>query len=160
MHHHFQRADALSREVIGACIEAHLALGPGLLESIYEKCLLRELELRRPSLDFLGFTFRYDRDLRGRDHRYLNVFPSATAISRAQANLRRLINKDRAFVSIPALIGQTNRWLQSWSRYFDHGDPRMPFRKLNNFVIRRLTRHLQRRSQRPYRPTGKRSTAI
>ena len=30
----------------GAAIEVHRILGPGLLESIYEKCLLRELELR------------------------------------------------------------------------------------------------------------------
>jgi GxxExxY protein len=32
--------------VIGAAIEVHKALGPGLLESIYEDCLSRELELR------------------------------------------------------------------------------------------------------------------
>ena len=30
----------------GAAIEVHRAMGPGLLESIYEKCLMRELELR------------------------------------------------------------------------------------------------------------------
>jgi len=28
------------------------------------------------SLDFLGYTFRYDRDLKGRDRKYLNVIPS------------------------------------------------------------------------------------
>src|SRR5439155_19204045 len=33
----------------------------------------------RASLDFLGFTLRYDRDLHGRDRRYLNVIPSARA---------------------------------------------------------------------------------
>ena len=46
MHAHFQWADDLSREVIGAAIELHRIMGPGLLESIYEKCLVRELELR------------------------------------------------------------------------------------------------------------------
>ena len=34
-------------EVIGAAIEVHRALGPGLLESAYEECLCRELFLRR-----------------------------------------------------------------------------------------------------------------
>jgi GxxExxY protein len=46
MHPLFARADKLSGEVIGAAIEVHRIMGPGLLESIYERCLLRELELR------------------------------------------------------------------------------------------------------------------
>src|SRR5437764_636005 len=33
-------------EVVGAAIEVHRALGPGLLESAYEECLCRELNLR------------------------------------------------------------------------------------------------------------------
>jgi GxxExxY protein len=33
--------------VIGAAIEVHKALGPGLLESVYEECLAIELELRK-----------------------------------------------------------------------------------------------------------------
>ncbi len=41
-----EKADALSREVIGAVIEVHKALGPGLLESTYEECLCQELTLR------------------------------------------------------------------------------------------------------------------
>jgi GxxExxY protein len=38
-------ADA-SRAIIGACIEVHRHLGPGLLESVYERCLAHELSLR------------------------------------------------------------------------------------------------------------------
>jgi GxxExxY protein len=40
------RSNELSRQVIGAAIEVHRHLGPGLLESTYEACLCRELELR------------------------------------------------------------------------------------------------------------------
>jgi len=46
MHPKYQKAHRLSREVIGAAIEVHREKGPGLIESIYEKCLMRELELR------------------------------------------------------------------------------------------------------------------
>jgi GxxExxY protein len=46
MHPLYERADRLSSEVIGAAIEVHRNKGPGLIESIYERCLLRELELR------------------------------------------------------------------------------------------------------------------
>jgi GxxExxY protein len=37
----------LSEKIIGAAIEVHRALGPGLLESAYEACLCHELEIRR-----------------------------------------------------------------------------------------------------------------
>lgn len=37
----------LSNEIIGAAIEVHKNLGPGLLESIYQQCLTHEFELRR-----------------------------------------------------------------------------------------------------------------
>ena len=46
MHPLYEKADRLSRELIGAAIEVHRNKGPGLIESIYERCLLRELELR------------------------------------------------------------------------------------------------------------------
>jgi GxxExxY protein len=38
--------DKLSKEIIGAAIEVHRHLGPGLLESAYEECLCKELEIR------------------------------------------------------------------------------------------------------------------
>jgi len=38
--------NALSEAIIGAGIEVHRHLGPGLLESAYEACLCRELKLR------------------------------------------------------------------------------------------------------------------
>jgi GxxExxY protein len=46
MHVLYATAESLSGKVIGAAIEVHRVLGPGLLENIYERCLLRELELR------------------------------------------------------------------------------------------------------------------
>ena len=46
MHSLYEKADRLSREVIGAAIEVHRNKGSGLIESIYERCMLRELELR------------------------------------------------------------------------------------------------------------------
>lgn len=65
MHPDYEEADRLSREVIGAAIEVHRVLGPGLLESIYERCLLHELELRgivatrqqRVRVNYKGFVF-------------------------------------------------------------------------------------------------------
>ncbi len=47
MHPLFKRADDLSHIAIGSAIEVHRLKGPGLLESIYERCFLRELFLRQ-----------------------------------------------------------------------------------------------------------------
>src|SRR5512140_1134879 len=46
MHPRYIRADELTHEAIGAAIEVHRLKGAGLLESIYERCFMRELELR------------------------------------------------------------------------------------------------------------------
>jgi len=37
--------DALTEVIIGAAIEVHREMGPGLLESVYQKCLVHELRL-------------------------------------------------------------------------------------------------------------------
>jgi GxxExxY protein len=40
-----EQVNSVTSRVIGACIEVHRALGPGLLESAYEACLCHELSL-------------------------------------------------------------------------------------------------------------------
>lgn len=46
MHPHFDRASGLTAAIIGAAIDVHRELGPGLIESIYERCFIHELQLR------------------------------------------------------------------------------------------------------------------
>ena len=115
----------------------------------------RTARLNEPgaSLDFLGYTFRYDRDLQGRPWRYLNLCPSKKSIQRERDKLRELTGPEKCFVPIPALIERINEHLRGWSNYFGKGYPRNAFRQINRFVQERLERHLKRRSQRPYRPT-------
>jgi hypothetical protein len=43
--------EALTEQIIGAAIEVHRALGPGLLESAYEECLCHEFHLRGISFE-------------------------------------------------------------------------------------------------------------
>ena len=65
MHPLFKKADRLSRDVIGAAVEVHRLKGAGLIESIYEKCLMRELVLRNIAcvnqqlvqIEYKGMTF-------------------------------------------------------------------------------------------------------
>lgn len=106
------------------------------------------------SLDFLGYTFRYDRDLQGRPRRYLNLCPSSKSLQRERDKLREMTGPQRCFVPIPALIAQINVHLSGWGNYFGKGYPRKAFRQINAFVRERLVRHLKRRSQRPFRVRG------
>ena len=64
MHLLFEKASKLTETIIGAAIEVHRDKGPGLIESIYEWCLLKELGLRGLSavnqkvvvVEYKGFT--------------------------------------------------------------------------------------------------------
>ncbi len=59
------KADKYCYEVIGAAIEVHRLMGAGLIESIYEKCLSRELSLKNISfvsqlqvlIEYKGYCF-------------------------------------------------------------------------------------------------------
>ena len=46
MHPFFEKSSGLTETIIAAAIEVHRDKGPGLIESIYEWCLLKELGLR------------------------------------------------------------------------------------------------------------------
>lgn len=65
MHRLFQRADSWSKKVIGAAIEVHKLKGPGLLEPLYERFMLRECALQnipvvqqlRVEIEYKGYVF-------------------------------------------------------------------------------------------------------
>ena len=122
------------------------------LEINREKTRVVNFEEEGASLDFLGFTFRYYADLKGRGNRYLNVSPSAKALKKEREKLRELTDVSQTYVPIPALIRSLNRHLGGWANYFNFGYPRVAFREINRYVRERLVRHLRRRSQRPFRP--------
>jgi RNA-directed DNA polymerase len=117
------------------------------------------VDLRQPgtSLDFLGFTFRYDRDLKGCGFRYLNITPSSKTLQAQRERLRTMIVKRQSHVPVPTLIFRVNRQLRGWANYFSFGYPRKAKRMMNWYVRSRLIKHLRRRSQRPFRPPKGRS---
>ena len=127
------------------------------LEINRDKTKVIDLQQPGTSLDFLGFTFRYDRDLRGRDFRYLNVTPSKKALEAEREKLRKKVNKHQSHVPVPELIEDVNRQLRGWAQYFSFGYPRKAKRSINWFVRSRIIKHLKRRSQRPFRPPKGRS---
>src|ERR1700674_5732357 len=77
-------------------IESRLE-GKFQLEINPEKTRVVDLREQGASLNFLGYTFRYDRDLKGRARKYLNVFPSAKAVQRERKKLHEMTNSRQCF---------------------------------------------------------------
>lgn len=117
-----------------------------------EKTRIVKLREDGAAFDFLGFTFGWMPDLKGRGHRYLAVRPSEKALNREREAIRAIVSLRAGFLPLPILLGRLNRHLVGWSNYFDYGYPRHVFRRVNYYVRDRLVRHLKRRSQRRYRP--------
>jgi len=135
---------------IAEFIESKLERWMGL-ELNREKTRIVDLKQAGASLDFLGYTFRYDRDLYGTSNRYLNMIPSKKALKKERAKLRELTSSRLCLKPIPVLIEDLNRNLTGWAAYFRVGYPRSAYDNLNYYVHQRLRLHLNRRSQRRYR---------
>jgi len=116
-----------------------------------DKTHVVQMSNKGESLDFLGFTFRYDRDLKGRSWHYLNVFPSQNAVKRLKDKVRF---KTGSGYKRPLLetVQEVNVILRGWSNYFNFGYPRKSFRDVNHFVRCRFARFLRNRSQRRSKP--------
>jgi RNA-directed DNA polymerase len=131
-------------------IEEKLETGLGLRVN-RDKTNIAQMGKEGISLDFLGFTLRYDRDLKGRKRRYLNVVPSKKAVARLRDKIR---DKTGAGYKKPLreVIEEVNVILRGWANYFRYGYPRKAFRDVNHFVQCRFKRFLLNRSQRRSRP--------
>lgn len=118
-----------------------------------EKTRVVNLNRTDERLDFLGFTFRYHRSLRGSSY-YLHVAASAKSIHRERAAIRGILCREACYVPVTDLVGRLNRHLNGWANYFRFGHSRRGFRQINYYVRCRLRNHLRHRSQRPFRIPG------
>jgi RNA-directed DNA polymerase len=116
-----------------------------------EKTRTIQLRDEAATLDFLGYSFRYEQDLKGRPWRYLNLFPSKKSLEKEREKIRELTGAKHCFKPVSELIEELNEHLAGWKNYFKVGNCRREFRKINYFVQRRIIKHLNRRSQRGYK---------
>jgi RNA-directed DNA polymerase len=117
-----------------------------------EKTRIVNLREEGAALEFLGYRCGLDWDRFGRKRRYWNLGISPAALLREQAKLRAMIGPRQCWKPLPELVAELNAHLRGWANYFRHGYARKGFRQINWYVRERLARHLNRRSQRPWRP--------
>lgn len=105
---------------------------------------------KNESLDFLGYTFRIDKDLYGREKRYLNLVPSVKTMKKAREAIREKTSASKCYKPAPEVIKDINSYLKGWCNYFKVGYPRKAYRDICHFARQRMITHLNRRSQRKY----------
>lgn len=129
----------------------------GWLGLVINRDKTRTLRLKEEgqTLDFLGYSFRFEKDLKGRPWRYLNLFPSAKAMEKEREKIRELTGAKHCYKPAKELIADLNRHLAGWKNYYKIGYCRREFREMNQFIFQKVMRHLERRSQRGYRRRGK-----
>jgi RNA-directed DNA polymerase len=104
------------------------------------------------TLDFLGYSLRWERDLHGRAHHYLSIHASAKSVARLRAKVRAKTCAGQGWKPIETLVGELNALLRGWWSYFGRFHHHKVRSKVNVYVYTRLIQHLRRRSQRPLRP--------
>src|SRR2546426_5967167 len=89
-----------------------------------EKTQVVNLREKGVSLDFLGYTFRYDRSLYSWGQRYWNVTPSKMASGTGAGATAGDDGYESGHKPLPQLIAELNRHLKGWGNYFSFGYPR------------------------------------
>jgi RNA-directed DNA polymerase len=117
-------------------IEAKLETWMGL-EINRDKTGWVELKQKGAILDFLGFTFRWERSRLGPEH-YWNLTPSPKSLLSERVKLKELTSGGHSYWPIPMLIGELNGHLRGWAEYFRFGYPSAAFAGINQYVHVRL----------------------
>jgi RNA-directed DNA polymerase len=151
----------LARHISGrieSWVEEKIERRLGLTINREKTRVIQALKADGEHLDFLGFSVKHAHDLYGRKGRkYLSMEPSAKAQGRMREKVRQSLHSKQGFTPLPDLIERLNRQIGGWGNYFRLGHPRKAFRDLNSYVREKLIWHLQRRSQRAWRPPAEAS---
>ena len=117
-----------------------------------EKTKVLDLEAERSALTFLGYEFRKVRDrLFGTGKRYLHLGPTAKSVKEVCRKVHGLTHSRYGLLPVKTIVKRVNRVLKGWGAFYSVGYPSRAFRKVNHYVLKRMARFLNRRSQRYYR---------
>ena len=116
-----------------------------------DKTKIVKIKEEGAKLNFLGYSFRFDRDLKGRRMKYLNMFPAKKSADRIKEKIKEKTSK-AANIPLQDVIEDMNKTLIGWKNYFELGYPRKVFRDINYYILKRFHRFMKNRSQRKSKP--------
>lgn len=117
----------------------------------------RQIQSMNEPFNFLGFTIRYDKDLKGRDKRYWNIQPSVKSVNKIREKIRTFL-KESGHYGPENVAEGLNKIMRGWLNYYEIPGvsyPSMAKRKLRYYLLDRLYRYYNRKSQRRSRLYGK-----
>ena len=116
----------------------------------------RKLDARTETFNFLGFTIRYDKDIKGRDSRYWNIVPSKKSEQSVRDKVKEYL-KTHGHYTAQDVANGLNPMMRGWLNYFDITGvsyPAMSKRRLRVLLFNSLYRYYNRKSQRKSRLYG------
>jgi RNA-directed DNA polymerase len=116
----------------------------------------RQIDARKESFNFLGFTIRYDNDIKGRNTKYWNIMPSKKSEQKIRDKVREYLKTHGHYKAQDVAIG-LNSIMRGWLNYFDINGisyPTMSKRRLRLYLFNSLNRYYNRKSQRKCRLYG------
>jgi len=122
----------------------------------------RQINAEEESFNFLGFTFRYDRDLYDGKKRYWNVIPSKKATNKLKEKIREKLHSSLHY-SPEKLVKALNKMLRGWLNYFEIKGVSYPAcakREIRYYLSTSLYRYYNRKSQRKSRLYGQQAMEI
>ena len=132
----------------------------GKLKSLLERMGLnlnedktRLIDARVKSFNFLGFTIRFDRDIKGRSTKYWNIVPSKKSEQKIRDKAREFL-KTHGHYRAQDVADGLNSIIRGWLNYFEIKGicyPAMSKRGLRLYLYNRLNRYYNRKSQRKSR---------
>ena len=113
----------------------------------------RKIDARKESFNFLGFTIRYDKDIKGRDIRYWNIIPSKKSEQKIRDKVKEYL-RTHGHCKAEDVASGLNSIIRGWLNYFSIPGvsyPAMSKRRLRAYLSTRLYRYYNRKSQRKSR---------
>jgi len=110
----------------------------------------RLIQALKEPFDFLGFTFRYDRDLHGRKILYLNTAPSKKSEAKLRDKIRQQLRKN-GHKKPQDIVRLLNPIIQGWFNYYTIDKvsyPNKSKRNIRYYLMDKLYRFYRRKSQR------------
>jgi RNA-directed DNA polymerase len=122
----------------------------------------RQIDARKESFNFLGFTVRYDKDLKGRSSRYWNIIPSKKSEQKVRDKLKDYL-KTHGHCNAHEVANGMNTIVRGWLNYFEIQGisyPAKSKRNLRFFLSGSLYRYYNRKSQRKCRLYGQKAFEV